>query len=175
MDIPSFYNYLTRARRDLWLALEEAPSEVLAEPRIPGTRFHCINDLLVHVVAVEDSWLHEDILQDDPVWETVPAVADAQDGPHYAAMPLADILDFWRAVEARTLAYLSGLEPSELARSVTLHDDDNAVLAVEDILWHVLQHEVRHTAQIALLLRQAGLTPPQFDLLFYLPLEKQET
>jgi uncharacterized damage-inducible protein DinB len=30
-------------------------------------------------------------------------------------------------------------------------------------------HEVRHTAQIAVLLRMQGIKPPSLDLLFYLP------
>jgi uncharacterized damage-inducible protein DinB len=173
VNIASFYGYLVRARRDLWTALEAAPDEALAEPRIPGRRFHCVKDLLVHIAAVEDSWLHEDILQDEPCWQRVPAFAEAQDGPHYAATPLADIRGYWRAVEASTQDYLGRLTLPELARRVTLHDDANQMLMVEDILWHVLQHEVRHTAQIALLLRQAGIAPPTLDLLFYLPLEKQ--
>lgn len=175
MDIPGFYDYLTRARRDLWAVLEAVPDAVLAKAVIPGKRFHSIKDLLVHVCTVEDSWLHEDILQNQPLWTTAPAIAEAeaQDDPHFAATPLSDILDYWRTVEASTQDYLSKLTPSELARRVILHDDEDQVLNVENILWHVLQHEVRHTAQIVLLLRQAGLTPPQLDLLFYLPLPKQ--
>lgn len=172
VDVSSFYGYLTRARRDLWATLEAAPDAVLAQTVIPGTRFHSVKDLLVHIPAVEDSWLHEDILNDQPQWESVSAISEvaAQEDPHFAALPLSAILEYWRAVEASTQTYLRGLSPSELERRVTLHDEKR-VLKVGDILWHVLQHEVRHTAQIALLLRQAGLTPPQLDLLFYLPLE----
>lgn len=104
MDIPSFYDYLTRARRDLWAVLEAAPEEVLAKAVIPGRRFHSIKDLLVHVAAVEDSWLHEDILNDQPLWTTVPAIAEAeaQDDPHFAETPLSEILSYWRTVEANT-------------------------------------------------------------------------
>ena len=40
MDIPSFYDYLTRARRDLWAVLGAAPDEVLSKDVIPGRRFH---------------------------------------------------------------------------------------------------------------------------------------
>lgn len=175
MDIASFYDYLTRARRDLWAVLETVPDAVLAQAVIPGPRFHSIKDLLMHIPAVEDSWLHEDILQEQPLWTTVPALveAEAQDEPHFAEAPLSDILSYWRTVEANTQGYLSKLTPSELARRVTLHDDEDRVPSVESILWYVLQHEVRHTAQIALLLRQAGVTPPQLDLLFYLPLSKR--
>ena len=169
VDIPSFYNYLTKARRDLWAVLGAAPDEVLAKDVIPGKRFRSIKDLLVHIPVVEDSWLHYDILATRPHLETVPIIPKTKDGP-YAAMPLPDILEYWRAVEANTQSYLSKLTPLELARPV---QDDGKTVSVEEILWHVLQHEVRHTAQIALLLRQAGLTPPQLDLVFYLPLTKQ--
>jgi uncharacterized damage-inducible protein DinB len=158
MGISSFYSYLIRARRDLWHVVGETPEAVLARDVIPtGGRFHSIKDLLLHTPVVEDSWLHYQILEDQPYLESVPAIAEAQEGPHSATMPLSDILDYWRTVEANTRAYLSTLTPAELARSVR---DDDDILSVEDILWHVLQHEVRHTAQIALLLRQAGVTPP---------------
>ena len=167
MDIPGFYDYLTRARRDLWAVLEATPDEVLARDVIPGKRFHSIKDLLVHIPVVEDSWLHYDILGAQPHLETVPIIPETKDGP-YAEMPLPDILEYWRVVEGNTQVYLSKLIPSELARRI---QDDGKIVSVEEILWHVLQHEVRHTAQVALLLRQAGVTPPQLDLFFYLPSE----
>ena len=166
MDISSFYSYLIRARRHLWHVVGETPDEVLAKDVIPGERFHSIKDLLLHTPVVEDSWLHYQILEDQPYLESVPAIAEAQEGSHYATMPLSDILDYWRTVESNTQAYLSTLTPAELARSV---QDEDAILNVEDILWHVMQHEVRHTAQVALLLRQAGITPPPLDLRSHLP------
>lgn len=39
---------------------------------------------------------------------------------------------------------------------------------VEDILHHLVIHGQHHRAQIALLMRQAGLTPPVTDYIFYL-------
>lgn len=165
MDIPEFYAYLTRARRYLWFVLGEAPDAVLANDVIPGERFRSVKDLLVHIPVVEDSWLHYDILQDKPHLESVPVIAETRDGP-YATMPLPDILEYWRAVEANTQGYLATLSPAELVRSV---QDDGDILSVEQILWHVLQHEVRHTAQVALLLRQGGITPPPLDFRFHLP------
>ena len=166
MDIPSFYSYLIRARRYLWHVVGEVPDEVLARDVIPtGERFHSIKDLLLHTPVVEDSWLHYQILEDQPYLETVPAIAEAQEGSRYATMPLADILNYWRAVEANTQAYLSTLAPTELTRSVRDGDD---IFSVDDILWHVMQHEVRHTAQVALLLRQVGITPPPLHLCFHL-------
>ncbi len=167
MDIHSFYAYLTRARRYLWHVLGEAPDAILAIDVIPGERFHSVKDLLVHIPVVEDSWLHDNILQVRPHLETVSVIAETKDGP-YATMPLPDILEYWRTVESNTQTYLAALTPAELARQV---QDDDDVLSVEQILWHVMQHEVRHTAQVALLLRQAGITPPPLDLRFHLPIK----
>ena len=33
--------------------------------------------------------------------------------------------------------------------------------------WHVMQHEVRHTAHIVQLIRLLGHTPPPLDLVFF--------
>lgn len=170
LNIPDFYDYLVRARRDLWATLEALPEEKLSEAVLPGERFHSINDLVLHIPAVEDSWLHEDILRDTPVWDLVPEVAGAADGPHQAHRPLADLLTYWRAVETSTLAQLPRLVPEELGRRVVVSGARGEQrFTVEGLLWHVLQHEVRHTAQIAVLLRQAGVKPPPLDLIRYLP------
>jgi DinB family len=40
---------------------------------------------------------------------------------------------------------------------------------VDGLLSHVMIHEMRHTAQICVLLRTQGIKPPSLDLLFYLP------
>lgn len=170
MNIPDFYAYLVRARRDLWAFLETLPDEALSRPVIPGERFHCIKDLALHVPAVEDSWLHEDILGDKPIWMDTPGLEDAQDGAHYAQTPLPLLLAYWRAVEESTLAYLARLKPEELNREVIVNGKGGEErFTVSGLLWHVMQHEVRHTAQIALLSRQMGFAPPSLDLLRYLP------
>jgi len=170
MHIPEFYDYLTRTRRDLWTFLETLPDEVLARTVIPGPRFHCIKDLLFHIADVEDGWTHMTILHGKPVQGSFHGLEHAQDSPYKADMPLEVLLNYWRAVESSTLEYLGELTPQELARVVM--DDSRGELepfAVEGILWHVMQHEVRHTAQIAVLSRQMGFKPPSLDLLFYLP------
>jgi uncharacterized damage-inducible protein DinB len=162
MTIDNFYNYLVRSRHDLWTFLETMPDEALAKKVLPGPRFECIKDLISHIAAVEDSWIHEDILRDQPVWETVPELENAQDGAFYSAMPLEVLLNYWRAVEASTLKFLETLNPAELDRLV----DDQ--FTVDGLIWHVMQHETRHTAQISMLARQLGFSPPQLDLIGYM-------
>jgi uncharacterized damage-inducible protein DinB len=167
MNIPETYDYLRRARRDLWKVLESVPDEVLARPLIGGPRFQCIKDLVFHVAGVEDGWLHHTILRDEPVQHTLPAVRDIQDGPFCENVPLGTLLDYWRAVEQSTLKSLADLTDDGLQRLV--HDSPTERFVLDGLLWHVMVHEMRHTAQIVLLLRMQGVQPPALDLFFYLP------
>ncbi|MBB6100119.1 putative damage-inducible protein DinB [Deinobacterium chartae] len=169
MNIPQTYNYLVRARRDLWASLEAAPNEVLSRPLLGGSRFHCIKDLVFHIANVEDSWLHLDILRVDPVLEAFAPLREAGDRPVYAGFALGVLLDYWRAVEQRTLSYLADLPDDGPSRVVTVEGAPHERYTVDGLLWHVMIHEMRHTAQIAVLLRTQGIKPPSLDLLFYLP------
>jgi uncharacterized damage-inducible protein DinB len=167
MNIPETYDYLVRARRDLWAVLEAVPDEVLSRPLLPGTRFQCIKDHLFHIAVVEDGWIHCTVLGDQPVLETIPALKDSGDSPDCASFALDLLLNYWRAVEQSTLGYVAALTDDELKRVV--QDSPTDWFAVGGVLWHVMTHEMRHTAQIAVLLRMQGVKPPALDLLFYLP------
>lgn len=169
LNIPETYDYLVRTRRDLWATLESLPDEILSRPLLNGERFHCIKDLIFHVAVVEDCWLHEDILRDATRLQSVPALKDTDGGPIYSGSPLQTLLDYWRAVEQSTLSFLATLKDEELKRIVTLHDSPEERYILDGLLWHVMIHEMRHTAQIAVLLRTQNIKPPSLDLLFYLP------
>ncbi len=169
MNAGEIYAYLGRARRDLCATLQETSDAVLSRALLDGERFHSIKDLLFHVAAVEDGWLHEDIRRMPPVLDTFPALSATTGGPEYARFSLDELLDYWRAVESSTLGYLAALTESELRRVVTVHDAPDERYTVDGLLSHVMFHEMRHTAQICMLLRMQGVTPPSLDLLFYLP------
>jgi uncharacterized damage-inducible protein DinB len=162
------YDYLVRTRRDLWAALEAVPDGLLSRDLLGGERFRCIKDLVLHIAEVEDGWLHGNILQEPFVQDNFPAL---QGQPFYDTFQLEALLDYWRAVEQDTQNYLSKLSDGELRRKVT--DEDwqgrTSEYTVDGLLWHVMIHEMRHTAQICVLLRTQGIKPPSLDLLFYLP------
>ncbi|HPV77365.1 MAG TPA: DinB family protein, partial [Gemmatimonadaceae bacterium] len=86
----------------------------------------------------------------------------------FAAIPLGTLLDYWRVVEGETLRYLASLTEHDLARVVPLEDWPEKQLTVGALLSHVMIHEIRHTAQLCVLLRSQGVAPPSLDLLFYL-------
>jgi uncharacterized damage-inducible protein DinB len=140
---------------------------VLSRNLLDGKYFRCIKDLVCHIAGVEDGWLHYTILQDEPVQNAFPDLKDAPDNSLYAESALEPILEYWRAVEQSTLAYLSELTPEELNRIV--EDSPEEHFKLDGLLWHVMLHEVRHTAQICVLLRTQGIKPPALDLLWYLP------
>ncbi len=169
MNIPETYDYVVRARRNLWAALEGVPDEVLSRPLLDGDRLHCIKDLMFHVSATEDFWIREEILREQPVRQTVPALKDTKGGPVFARFLLEILLDYWRLVEQSTLAYLPTLTDEELKRIVTVHDRPGQRFAVDGLLWSVMFHEMRHTSQITVLLRTQGIKPPALDLYYYLP------
>jgi uncharacterized damage-inducible protein DinB len=72
MTVPETYNYLMRARRDLWAALRDAPDAVLSQPLLSGDRFRSIKDLVMHIAVTEDCWIHEDIFREPPRLESIP-------------------------------------------------------------------------------------------------------
>jgi uncharacterized damage-inducible protein DinB len=169
MNIPETYDYLVRARRDLWATLEGVPDEVLSRPLLDGAKLHGIKDLLFHIASVEDFWIREEILREQPARKTIPALKDTQGGPVFAGFALKSLLDYWRVVEQTTLAYLPTLDDEELKRIVSVHDRPGKRYTVDGLLWNVIIHEARHVAQISVLLRTQGIAPPFLDLLKYLP------
>ncbi len=165
MTESSFYDYLLRSRRDLFAFLRSMPDEAISRDVIPGERFHSIKDLVVHIPIIEDSWLHEDILKDQPVWEGFP---DDVEKAYHATDSLEWLLEYWLAVEKSTLGYFAKLEPEMLNTEIAMpRETGQEFFTVHEVLWHVMQHEVRHTAQIMVLARQLGFDPPQLDYIRY--------
>ena len=88
-----------------------------------SSQFHCIKDLVFHVPSVEDGWIHEDILRERLVRNTIPALKNTQGGPVYAAVA---------AVNAAGLV--------ELKRLVIVHDSPEERFMADGLLWHVMIH-----------------------------------
>ncbi len=168
MNITETYDYLMASRRKLWDALEVLPDELLDRPLLQGERFHSVKDLVRHVAIVEDGWVNIDVREAEPVLAGFPDLETVARGPLPEGVPLAALLTYWRAVEARTLSYLSALDNAERERVVTPEDWRGLPFSVDGLLWHVMIHEIRHTSQITALLRTQDVKPPTLDLLFYL-------
>ena len=169
MNIREAYQYLTKARAELFSTLGKAGDSALSRSLLTDTDNKCIKDFLVHIACVEDGWLNEDILRRPSVFQATPALQLASMEEGYGSLPLEEIIEYWKRVESGTLAYLDSLTSEELDRTVSLHDEPERKYGLDGLLWHVVLHEIRHTAQIVLLLRLQGIKPPSLDLLFFLP------
>lgn len=107
--------------------------------------------LMAHVVAVEFVWLARLKGQADPVvWPdwTLPEIAQQQ--PAIAQQ----IVDYLQATTADQLA-------NELDYKNT--KGESWKNSVGDILMHVVMHSTYHRGQIAVVLRDTGVTPPYTD------------
>ncbi len=168
MDAEAFYRYLTQARRRLWTTLRAMPDEALSQAVIPAEGARCIKDLVKHVAIVEDGWFRLDLLGQPLVLEAYggePASADAY--WHHQDESLESLLTYWEAVEADTLhRWPELMEVVAENRRVPVSEDRPETISADEVIWHVMQHEVRHTAQIVQMIRLLGYQPPALDLVF---------
>ncbi|MDP9352107.1 MAG: DinB family protein [Chloroflexota bacterium] len=168
MDPQVYYGYVCAARAELWSFLQSLPEEDLDKAVIPGERFRSIKHLLLHIADVEDYWVHEVIRGVESIFaSTWPHDRLA---PNAERHPLEWIHTYTLAVQHATEIYLRALDASELGRVVQQRPPQPQIpYAVESLLWHTLTHEVRHSAQVALLARQLGHTPPWLDFARFAP------
>ena len=163
VDLKGFYAYLLWSREGLWRALEGVSEEALERPLV-RKRLRSVKALLLHT-AVVDAWLHEEILRAPMVLARFPEVerALAREGE---GLPRQALRAYQEAVGRATWAFLQG--PVDENRVVALHDAPEERYSLGDLLWHAFLHEVRHLAQVVLLLRLLGVEPPALDLYFFL-------
>ena len=169
MDAEAFYTYLTQARRRLWSTLRDQPEEELSRPLLPSEGARCIKDLAWHIATVEDGWFRGDLLGQPFVLASYgrePRSADEY--WHHESESLETVLAYWEAVEADTLRrWPEIMAVVAEGRRIKAFDDQPETIAADEVIWHVMQHEVRHSAQIVQLVRLLGHTPPTLDLAFF--------
>lgn len=166
MTAESFYQYLTWARRKLWASLEALPDEALSKAVIPSDGARCIKDLVAHIAMVEDGWFRGDLLGQPLVMDVMGAAPTSEDAYwHHQDKSLESLLAYWQAVEADTLARWPELMAVVAQnRLVKLTEDRPETMSADEVVWHAMQHEVRHTAQIVQMIRLLGHKPPGLDL-----------
>lgn len=167
MNVREYYAYLSASREQLWNFVRALPTEDLNRNMIEsGERFHNIKDLLLHTIDVEDHWIHGVVRGD--------GVQGKNGFQHDWVKPRAEqydlnwIIDYGREVTRRTGEFLNS--NPDLNQQIKLIQDDpgSEKVTLDQLLWNVMTHEVRHTAQVALLIRQLGHTPPWMDYLRFM-------
>lgn len=105
-----------------------------------------VGDIALHIADAEDGWLRHGVTQEIDAWP------DHYNLDHYPDK--RSIVEVLGEVHARTRAYLSHLDESDLGSTVkTPWGDEFSLLW---ILWHVIEHEIHHRGELSLILGYLG-------------------
>jgi uncharacterized damage-inducible protein DinB len=156
LDFTELMRY-TQEERDTWRTWFAAHPDALAVEVQPGGRYPTVGTLIDHIFLVERRHLQR--LTDAPL--------DAKTGlSGHHAPPL---FDYGASVRRELEQFASDLDEdiADEPRTFTVQSSGDVVLTPRKLLFHILLHETRHWAQVALAIRRAGLEPPGKHDLFY--------
>jgi uncharacterized damage-inducible protein DinB len=156
-DLQRIFDYSYWANARLFAAIEPLSAEQFAAP-VAGS-YGSIRNTLVHVLSAEWGWLDRC---------GGPSRGDALKPENF---PTLDALrQTWAEVEEHVRAFLVGLSDADVSRTVRFAFGGGPTheMRVRDLLEHAALHAVHHRGQVALLLREQGVAPGNFDFLIYL-------
>ena len=146
----------TGAERDKWRAWFVQHPAAVDLPVQPGGRLPTVGTLIDHIFLVERRHLQR--LTRDPLSDSTGLTAAG-------ALPL---FDYGESVRRELARYVGELDPTVVNELRTFEVRDREwSMTPRKLLFHILIHEIRHWAQIALAVRVAGLEPPGDHDLFY--------
>jgi uncharacterized damage-inducible protein DinB len=154
-DYDEFLRY-TQEERDKWRVWFLAHPDAMEIEVQPGERYPTVGSLIDHVFLVERRHLQR----------LTGAPLDGKTGLSGKHAP--PLFDYGASVRRELEQFVSALDEdaADEPRTFTVQNGE-FVLTPRKLLIHVLLHETRHWAQIALALRRAGLEPPGNHDLFY--------
>jgi uncharacterized damage-inducible protein DinB len=156
-DIGMLYDYSYWANAKLFRVLSSMTTDDFVRP-VAGS-WGSIRNTLVHMMSAEGGWLER------AGGPTRGAPLKADDFP-----TLASVTGYWSLQEPKLRGFLATLSDADLARPIeyTLPQlSATGVLTIGEMLHHAVNHNIHHRAQVALLMRQLGVTPGNVDIMFY--------
>jgi uncharacterized damage-inducible protein DinB len=145
----------TVEERDKWRRFFEAHPEAIEHP-LPSPQFRTVGKLIDHIFLVERR--HLERLRGETL-----SVRTGLTGNN--APPL---FDYGASVRRELEQYAADLDGDAADQIRTFEvRQQHWPMSARKLLFHILVHETRHWAQIALAVRSAGLEPPGDHDLFY--------
>lgn len=151
--IAFIFSMMARVRSRLLRVVEELTDEEI-DYSPDMERIETIATLLLHIAAVEWSWIFEDIdgqEMDYEKWKHAFALRE-ENLPQLTKQGLQFYIDRLMEVRIEVFARLRNLDDSNLH---ILVDVGRAEVSIEWILFHILEHEAMHIGQISILKRLA--------------------
>ncbi|MGY5852571.1 MAG: DinB family protein [Candidatus Thorarchaeota archaeon] len=121
-----------------------------------GRRIETIGTLLLHVAAVEWSWIFEDIgdtAMDYEKWKHAFPLREEID--QLTRKKTQFYLDRLSEVRQEVFEWLKGIKDEDLDRIIRL---GNTEVNIEWILFHIIEHEAMHVGQVSVLKRMYDMT-----------------
>lgn len=146
----------TNAEREKWRSWFGLHPQAMEATVQPGARFSTVGKLIDHIFLVERRHLQR-LTGDRLSQETGLSGSNASPLFDYGASVRRELEHF-----ARSLAE----DDADEMRSIEVRDR-KWPMTTRKLLFHILLHETRHWAQIALAVRLAGFEPPGDHDLFY--------
>jgi uncharacterized damage-inducible protein DinB len=146
----------TNAEREKWRAWLVAHPAAIDAPVQPGARFSTVGKLIDHIFLAERRNLQR--LTGAPLTESTGLTGNNT----------APLFDYGASVRRELDQFARDLD-EDIADEVKTFEILNRKwpLSARKVLFHILLHETRHWAQVALAVRLAGFEPPgQHDYLF---------
>ncbi len=155
LDYAELLRY-TEEERTKWRRFFVDRDQALDIPLTHGGRFATVGKLVDHIFLVEQRHLQR--LRGEPLSEHTGLTGSN-------APPL---FDYGASVRRELEQYVAVIDPDEAneVRTVQVRGQDWP-MTPRKLLFHILLHEVRHWAQIALAVRLAGVDPPGDHDLFF--------
>lgn len=155
-DLERMYDYGYWANRKLFQVVVQLTPEQFTQT-VAGS-YGSVRNTLVHTLSAEWGWLDR--------------CGGFARGPALKPddYPTAQsLIDKWGTVETHVRDFLSRLTDADLGRVVEFKtgSGEERSMVLEPLLQHAANHAVHHRGQVALLLRELGYTPGNFDLLLY--------
>jgi uncharacterized damage-inducible protein DinB len=123
----------------------------------PSDKVESVGTLLIHIAAVEFSWIQEDIMRRPMGEEWMIAFPIRFDLPQISGKSLEYFLEKLDTVRTQTRNVLASLGDEDLSRTITPLDEESdgeaTQYTIEWILYHLIEHEAHHKGQIAVMKR----------------------
>lgn len=147
----------TQEERDKWRSWFAAHPEATQIEVQPEGRYPTVGSLIDHIFLVERRHLQR----------LTGAPLDSKTGLSGRHAP--PLFDYGASVRRELDQFVGDLDDDAAnePRTITVQSGGDLVVSPRKLLFHILLHETRHWAQIALAVRRAGLdVPGNHDLLF---------